>query len=119
MATCSETVHSDSLPCVSSRHVTVQKAISQCDDHYRHIMTIHSTYITHSLHTFITAGLFGFVEEYEPLWSPFTSDVERKFGFELQPVAAQAWTDRRLAECNVTSRDEHCIRRYTMRCDGS
>ncbi|EOD38521.1 hypothetical protein EMIHUDRAFT_251786, partial [Emiliania huxleyi CCMP1516] len=35
-------------------------------------------------------GPFGFVEQYEPLWSPFTSDAERKFGFERQPVAAQA-----------------------------
>jgi len=34
-------------------------------------------------------GPFGFVEQYEPLWSPFTSDAERKFGFERQPVAAQ------------------------------
>uniref|UniRef100_A0A7S4BAV8 Selenoprotein O n=1 Tax=Chrysotila carterae TaxID=13221 RepID=A0A7S4BAV8_CHRCT len=34
-------------------------------------------------------GPFGFVEEYEALWSPFTSDMERKFGFERQPVAAQ------------------------------
>uniref|UniRef100_A0A7S0IW07 Selenoprotein O n=1 Tax=Calcidiscus leptoporus TaxID=127549 RepID=A0A7S0IW07_9EUKA len=34
-------------------------------------------------------GPFGFVEEYTPLWSPFTSDMERKFGFERQPVAAQ------------------------------
>jgi len=34
-------------------------------------------------------GPFGFVEAYEPLWSPFTSDMERKFGFERQPVAAQ------------------------------
>ena len=34
-------------------------------------------------------GPFGFVEVYEPLWSPFTSDMERKFGFERQPLAAQ------------------------------
>ena len=34
-------------------------------------------------------GPFGFVEEYKPLWSPFTSDAERKFGFERQPLAAQ------------------------------
>jgi len=34
-------------------------------------------------------GPFGFVEQYEPLWSPFTSDMERKFGFERQPLAAQ------------------------------
>lgn len=34
-------------------------------------------------------GPFGFVERYEPLWSPFTSDMERKFGFERQPLAAQ------------------------------
>ena len=34
-------------------------------------------------------GPFGFVEQYEPLWSPFTSDAERKFGFERQPLAAQ------------------------------
>jgi len=27
--------------------------------------------------------------QYEPLWSPFTSDEERKFGFERQPLAAQ------------------------------
>ena len=37
-------------------------------------------------------GPFGFVEAYEPLWSPFTSDAERKFGFERQPLAAQAPT---------------------------
>ena len=35
-------------------------------------------------------GPFGFVEQYEPFWSPFTSDMERKFGFERQPLAAQA-----------------------------
>jgi len=34
-------------------------------------------------------GPFGFVETYDPLWSPFTSDMERKFGFERQPLAAQ------------------------------
>ena len=34
-------------------------------------------------------GPFGFIERYEPLWSPFTSDMERKFGFERQPLAAQ------------------------------
>lgn len=34
-------------------------------------------------------GPFGFVEQYELLWSPFTSDAERKFGFERQPLAAQ------------------------------
>ncbi len=34
-------------------------------------------------------GPFGFVERYDPLWSPFTSDAERKFGFERQPLAAQ------------------------------
>ena len=34
-------------------------------------------------------GPFGFVERYEPLWSPFTSDMERKFGFERQPLASQ------------------------------
>jgi len=34
-------------------------------------------------------GPFGFLERYEPLWSPFTSDMERKFGFERQPLAAQ------------------------------
>lgn len=34
-------------------------------------------------------GPFGFVEEYDELWSPFTSDMERKFGFERQPLAAQ------------------------------
>jgi uncharacterized protein YdiU (UPF0061 family) len=34
-------------------------------------------------------GPFGFVEQYELLWSPFTSDSERKFGFERQPLAAQ------------------------------
>ena len=36
-------------------------------------------------------GPFGFVEQYEPFWSPFTSDMERKFGFERQPLAAQAF----------------------------
>merc|ERR1719393_391084 len=34
-------------------------------------------------------GPFGFLEAYDPLWSPFTADMERKFGFERQPVAAQ------------------------------
>jgi len=34
-------------------------------------------------------GPFGFLERYEPLWSPFTSDMERKFGFERQPFASQ------------------------------
>jgi len=34
-------------------------------------------------------GPFGFVELYEEHWSPFTSDQERKFGFERQPLAAQ------------------------------
>jgi len=34
-------------------------------------------------------GPFGFVEKYDPLWSPFTSDMERKFGFERQPLASQ------------------------------
>merc|ERR1719201_1928611 len=34
-------------------------------------------------------GPFGFIERYEPLWSPFTSDMERKFGFERQPLASQ------------------------------
>ena len=34
-------------------------------------------------------GPFGFVEEYSELWTPFTSDIEAKFGFELQPLAAQ------------------------------
>lgn len=34
-------------------------------------------------------GPFGFVERYDELWSPFTSDMERKFGFERQPLAAQ------------------------------
>ena len=34
-------------------------------------------------------GPFGFVERYESLWSPFTSDMERKFGFERQPLASQ------------------------------
>jgi len=33
-------------------------------------------------------GPFGFIEKYDPLWSPFTSDPERKFGFERQPHAA-------------------------------
>ena len=33
-------------------------------------------------------GCLG-LEAYEPLWSPFTSDMERKFGFERQPLAAQ------------------------------
>lgn len=34
-------------------------------------------------------GPFGFVEAYDALWSPFTSDMERKFGFTRQPLAAQ------------------------------
>jgi len=34
-------------------------------------------------------GPFGFLERYESLWSPFTSDMERKFGFERQPLASQ------------------------------
>ena len=34
-------------------------------------------------------GPFGFIEKYEQLWSPFTSDMERKFGFERQPLASQ------------------------------
>ena len=34
-------------------------------------------------------GPFGFVEKYDPTWSPFTSDMERKFGFENQPLAAR------------------------------
>lgn len=34
-------------------------------------------------------GPFGFMEEYDPLWTPFTSDPQRKFGFERQPIAAQ------------------------------
>jgi uncharacterized protein YdiU (UPF0061 family) len=34
-------------------------------------------------------GPFGFMEKYSPDWSPFTSDAERKFGFERQPEAAQ------------------------------
>eukprot|EP00218_Dolichomastix_sp_CCMP3274_P016253 CAMPEP_0170137472 /NCGR_PEP_ID=MMETSP0033_2-20121228/4180_1 /TAXON_ID=195969 /ORGANISM="Dolichomastix tenuilepis, Strain CCMP3274" /LENGTH=590 /DNA_ID=CAMNT_0010373347 /DNA_START=88 /DNA_END=1860 /DNA_ORIENTATION=- len=34
-------------------------------------------------------GPFGFVEQFSPLWSPFTSDPERKFGFLRQPLAAQ------------------------------
>jgi len=34
-------------------------------------------------------GPFGFLERYETLWSPFTSDMERKFGFERQPLASQ------------------------------
>merc|ERR1719393_440528 len=34
-------------------------------------------------------GPFGFIERYEPMWSPFTSDMERKFGFERQPLASQ------------------------------
>ena len=34
-------------------------------------------------------GPFGFVEEYSELWTPFTSDMEAKFGFERQPLAAQ------------------------------
>ena len=34
-------------------------------------------------------GPFGFMERYDPLWSPFTSDMERKFGFERQPLASQ------------------------------
>ena len=34
-------------------------------------------------------GPFGFLERYDPVWSPFTSDPERKFGFERQPLAMQ------------------------------
>ncbi|GBG31924.1 Selenoprotein O [Hondaea fermentalgiana] len=34
-------------------------------------------------------GPFGFIESYHPLWTPFTSDPDRKFGFERQRVAAQ------------------------------
>jgi len=34
-------------------------------------------------------GPFGFLERYDSLWSPFTSDMERKFGFERQPLASQ------------------------------
>ena len=34
-------------------------------------------------------GPFGFMENYHPLWNPFTSDPERKFGFERQVMAAQ------------------------------
>ena len=34
-------------------------------------------------------GPFGFMENYHPLWNPFTSDPERKFGFERQVTAAQ------------------------------
>jgi uncharacterized protein YdiU (UPF0061 family) len=51
-------------------------------------------------------GPFGFIERYEPLWSPFTSDMERKFGFERQPLAAQvlrregALTTARLARAH-------------------
>jgi len=33
-------------------------------------------------------GPFGFIERYHPLWTPFTSDPERKFGFERQRTAA-------------------------------
>ena len=33
-------------------------------------------------------GPFGFMEEYEALWNPFTSDQDKKFGFERQPTAA-------------------------------
>ncbi len=32
-------------------------------------------------------GPFGWMEQYDPLWTPFTSDPERKFGFERQPLA--------------------------------
>lgn len=34
-------------------------------------------------------GPFGFMEEYNPLWSPFTGDPKRQYGYERQPVAAQ------------------------------
>jgi len=34
-------------------------------------------------------GPFGFVERYDPLHNPFTSDPERKYGFERQPLASQ------------------------------
>jgi uncharacterized protein YdiU (UPF0061 family) len=34
-------------------------------------------------------GPFGFIERYDPMWSPFTSDADKKFGFERQPLAAQ------------------------------
>lgn len=31
-------------------------------------------------------GPFGFMERYDPLWSPFTSDPERKFGLRSSPA---------------------------------
>mmetsp|Transcript_20780 Transcript_20780/g.34360 ORF Transcript_20780/g.34360 Transcript_20780/m.34360 type:complete len:587 (-) Transcript_20780:280-2040(-) len=33
-------------------------------------------------------GPFGFMESYDPLWTPFTSDPDKKFSFERQPLAA-------------------------------
>jgi len=37
----------------------------------------------------IDFGPFGMVEEYNPLWTPFTSDQERKFSFTQQPQAGR------------------------------
>eukprot|EP00121_Abeoforma_whisleri_P012043 Awhi_evm1s11117 len=33
-------------------------------------------------------GPFGYLESYHPLWTPFTSDPARNFGFERQVTAA-------------------------------
>ncbi|XP_063899869.1 protein adenylyltransferase SelO-like [Zophobas morio] len=33
-------------------------------------------------------GPFGFVEKYDPLWTPFTSDPQQNFGFERQLLAS-------------------------------
>lgn len=35
----------------------------------------------------IDFGPFGMMEEYDPLWTPFTSDGEKKFSFAQQPQA--------------------------------
>ena len=35
----------------------------------------------------IDFGPFGIMEEYDPLWTPFTSDAEKKFSFAQQPQA--------------------------------
>jgi hypothetical protein len=42
------------------------------------------------------------VEQYELLWSPFTSDMERKFGFERQPLAAQVYRALKQSSCPHT-----------------
>jgi uncharacterized protein YdiU (UPF0061 family) len=34
-------------------------------------------------------GPFGFMEQYQSLWTPFTSDPAKNFGFENQPSAAR------------------------------